>query len=186
MKKGFLMTVAILLFSMQAFTQTEFGLTGGLNVAKLAGNDANDFESKIGVNLGVLADIWVDDRFSVQPELKYSMQGSQDEFGDEINLDYINLPIKLKYAASENFDIYAGPQIGFNVNAEANLADGTVELPWVKETDFGAVLGADYTSYSGFGVGAGYNFGFNTIDEDEDLDLKNNVFNINLIYMLNR
>lgn len=181
MKKLFFVVIGSLFFTTLSNAQTTFGVTGGLNLATLTGDDADevDFETRTGLNIGFLADIWVDDQFSVQPELKYSMQGAETENNTEVEFDYINLPIKVKYAATENLDLFAGPQAGFLVNAEIDEADVKDEM---KGVDFGGIVGAEYVSFSGFGAGLGYNFGLSSIDEDDNSDLKNSVINLNLIY----
>lgn len=188
MKKVLLSVFAIVAIAISANAQTEFGITGGLNLASLTGDDADGVESKLGGNFGLLADIWVSPQWSVQPELKYSMQGAQFEVDsdEKLALDYINIPIKLKYAASEMFDLYAGPQVGFNVLSEVRFGNEEQDLDNVNNVDFGLVIGGEYVSYSGFGAGVGYNFGLSDIPEDGEGELKNSVFNVNLIYKFNQ
>ena len=83
--------------------QVKFGVKAGLNLATLAGDDADDANSKIGVNVGGFAEIPVAETFAVKPELVFSTQGAKAETAGQdfkLNLSYINIPILGKYNTS--------------------------------------------------------------------------------------
>jgi len=80
MKKLFLFFVCATSFA-AAQSQVQFGAKAGLNLASLSGEDVSgedkpdDMSMKLGLNVGVFADISVAETFSVKPELVYSSQG---------------------------------------------------------------------------------------------------------------
>jgi hypothetical protein len=111
-----------------------FGAKAGLNLVTLTG-DIEDTKTKAGIHFGAMAEISINDKFSVQPELLFSTQGANVEYSEVFatvggivsavgnyeekeNLSYINLPIIAKYYVTEGLSLEAGPQIGFLVNAE--------------------------------------------------------------------
>jgi len=128
MKKSFLL-VGIALLSLGGLNAQEyvmFGVKGGINSSTFSGDGFGDFDnpdSRTSFNLGLLAEIPVSDKFSVQPEVLYSGQGydivSRDNANDvEYQLDYINVPVLAKYYLVDGLSLEAGPQIGFLVNSE--------------------------------------------------------------------
>ena len=61
-----------------------------------------------------MAEIPIANRFSFQPELLYSGQGSS------VNLNYLNIPLMAKYNLTKEFSLEAGPQIGFLLSANTS------------------------------------------------------------------
>lgn len=161
--------------------ETAFGVKAGVNFASLTG-DNEGLDGLTSFHLGGVANIGVSEKFSVQPEVLYSMQGASYD-GGEIKLDYINVPVLAKFMVAEGFSIEAGPQIGFLVSAKE---DGEDLKDFVKGTDFSGVLGVGYKLTSGLNFGARYNVGMsNIIDSDlEDAgELKNGVIQLSVGFM---
>ncbi len=137
MKKIILTAAAVFAFSFANAQDMKFGVKGGLNSSTLLGVDGA--KSLIGVNLGGFVEFKVSDKFSVQPELLYSMQGVKTDM--ELKLNYINIPVMVKYAVADKFNLQVGPQIGFLMSA--NL-DGVDYKDNLKSIDFGVNFGAGY------------------------------------------
>lgn len=174
--------------------QVKFGPKAGVNLANLSGMD--DTDMKIGFHVGAVAEIKFNDKFSLQPELLYSAQGtkidmSMDipmigklEFESKTNLDYINIPIMAKYYFVEGFSVEAGPQFGFLVKAEGQAKyDGETETEDIKDgfnsIDVGVGIGLAYDLPMGLFVNARYNLGLTDIVKDNPGDaVKNNVIQI--------
>jgi hypothetical protein len=125
-------------------------------------NDTGDGEfdtgsdTKAGIHLGVVAQMGLSDKFLLQGELLYSMQGFKDEVTHKLN--YINLPIMANYVVLENLSIQAGPQFGFNIEDSFEDDDGPGSLD-AKGFDLSAVLGAQYAFPSGFFIQGRYQLG---------------------------
>ncbi len=193
MKKLFLCAaIAVFAFINLNAQEVKFGAKAGLNLASIVGDEADDFDGKTSFHFGVVAEIMISEKFSVQPELLYSAQGAEityeDDFEKEevtIKLDYINIPIMAKYYVAEGFSVEAGPQIGFLMNSEAEFdytdkedpefsESGTEDLKDdIKSIDFGFNLGVGYKMDSGLNFGARYNLGLSDLWDIDTGGIKN-------------
>lgn len=191
MKKVFLSFVFVVVAS-AAFAQVSGGIRLGMNLA----NQKQEFDgeslngsSKVGVLGGLYLVANVTEKFAIQPELVFSALGSTDPDFDEIkyNFNYISLPVMLRYNISENFNLQAGPQLGFLMSAKATDGDDSVDLKdEMKGIDFGAAFGAG-VDFGKFNAGARYYLGFSNIADvadQEDFSIKNSGFQIFVGYRL--
>tara|TARA_B110000967_G_scaffold42530_1_gene42524 strand:- start:125 stop:691 length:567 start_codon:yes stop_codon:yes gene_type:complete len=186
MKKLFLTAAAVLALTTVNAQDITFGAKAGVN---LANADAGDFDTDAvtSFHIGVTAELPISDKFSVQPELLYSIQGaaSVSDPDTTINTDFINLPIMAKYYVAEGLSLEAGPQIGFLVKAENNN-DKTSETRDIKDSfksvDFGFNIGAGYKLESGLNFALRYNLGLSDITEDDDDTWKNRVLQLSVGY----
>ena len=147
--------------------EVKFGVKAGANFSNV--NVSSDFgnispDGATSFYVGGLADIGLSEKFHVQPELQYSMEGAKDA-----DVSFVNLPVMLKYYLIEGLNVQAGPQIGFLVDAEGGT-DG------FKSTNFGMNFGAAYELAGGFFVDARYNLGLTDIaDIEVDPEFSGNV-----------
>ena len=168
-----------------ASAQVQFGAKAGANLATFSGDDADGAKSKIGFNVGAFAEIPVAEKFSVKPELVYSLQGAKSEGeGDyKVNLSYINVPVLAKYNIAEGFFAETGPQIGFLVAAKAKFdGESTDVKDGYKSTDFSWAFGVGYEFTETIGANLRYNLGLSKLDEGGDAKVKNSVFQLGVFY----
>ncbi|WP_412559780.1 porin family protein [Winogradskyella sp. MIT101101] len=158
-----------------------FGAKAGLNVSNFSGGDA-DRNSLIGFHVGAVSEISLSERFSLQPELLYSRQGSEAQDVVKIKLDYLAIPIMAKYYLADDFSIEVGPQFSFLVNDKGEYIDSDLpdEDTDAESFDIGANVGLGYNISSDIFVQARYNFGISTVAENPDI--KNSVFQLSLGY----
>lgn len=190
MKKSVLV-IALMIMSTTFISAQEyiyFGVKGGVNFSSFNGDGYDDFvdpEERTSFHLGLLAEIPVSDRFSIQPEVLYSAQGydiSSIDGGDDVEyqLDYINVPVLAKVYLFNRFSIEAGPQIGFLVHEEVDTnptgdgGDFNLNDDQFKKVDFGVGLGASY-KFSNFFISGRYTLGLTDIYDIEGVDAKNSV-----------
>ncbi len=199
MKKIILTAAAVFAFGFANAQDVKFGVKGGLNVATLTG-DVDNVDSKVGFHVGGFAEIKVSDKFSVQPELLFSTQGTKFEFSEDfggeiisgegkVNLSYVNIPVMAKFYVADKFSLEAGPQIGFLTSAKYKLeAEGEEGEEDAKEDyesiDFGVNFGAGYNFTENLSAGLRYNLGLSNIAKDagDDYKEKNGVFSLSLGY----
>ena len=200
MKKIILTVAAVFAFGFANAQETKFGVKGGLNVANLSG-DIEDNSSKVGFHVGGFVEIKVSDKFSVQPELLFSTQGTKLEesgtnysYESNLNLSYLNIPVMAKSYVAEGFSLEAGPLIGFLTKAKGEFAvteaGGTVSgdedvKDEFESIDFGFNFGAGYDFTENLSAGLRYNLGLSNIaktDSGDDFKLSNNVFSVSLGY----
>jgi hypothetical protein len=148
------------------------GIKGGLNMSSFMG-DIKDQSMRTSIHLGLLAEIIVSDKFSVQPELLYSGQGSSDNSVSGFSrykLDYITLPILGKFGLTDKLSFEAGPQLGLLVSAKNKTDDANAKIDGVKTLDFGLNAGLEYELSSGVIFQGRYNLGLTDTGLVEAID----------------
>ncbi|UOB18751.1 porin family protein [Abyssalbus ytuae] len=206
--KRFFLAIAIFtsgIYLSQAQSDSEMfqlGAKGGVNIANFTGNDFGEADSRTSFNVGLLMEIPLSERFSLQPEVLYSGQGfdiqsiDEDNFLDndeniEYQLDYLQVPVLAKVYLVDGLSIEAGPTFSFKVNEEIdyepNNDDGDIDIDddvsAVKDFDFGLAAGASYKFGTSFFVSGRYNYGFTKIFEDSDADVRNSVWQFGIGFM---
>ncbi|MGJ8550466.1 porin family protein [Winogradskyella wichelsiae] len=208
MKKLLLITaVAALGFSNVNAQEVNFGAKAGLNFSSFSGDDTEELDGLTSFHIGGVAEISISDKFSVQPELLYSIQGasaedSYSEFGysgsseSTVKLSYLNIPIMAKYYIAEGFSVEAGPQIGLLLSAKEDYeysetfegetfsesGDEDVKDSY-KGIDLGFNFGLGYKMDSGLNFSARYNLGLSNIYDGEgsdDYSINNNVLQVSV------
>ena len=191
MKKTFLLLAIAIIGvsnSSQAQEYWNFGVKGGVNFTNMTSDGFEDNNSRTGFHLGVLAEIPVSDRLSVQPEVLYSTQGTEDETGsftNEYKLDYIQLPVLAKFYLIDGLALEAGPSFNFLVNEEydfeSNSLDFETDSEFASTFELGGALGASYKFNNGFFLNGRYVLGFTDAFDSDNFDddaIKNNGFQL--------
>lgn len=161
------------------------GVKGGLNIASASlKNSSVDLSSMLGFHIGGFARTSITDQVAIQPELLFSLQGWESEtFNVTRSLSYLTIPVAVKYYLVEQFNLHAGPQLGFLIYAKDDYEDS------LTSTDFSMLFGAEYQINDQFGAGIRYNLGLNNIldnSETSDVKLRSRVFQISCSYKLGR
>jgi hypothetical protein len=170
MKKLFILLIAlcsVLAVNAQKTKREEgikLGIKGGLNVANLMG-DVEDVAIRTSIHAGLVAEIIINDKFSIQPELLYSGQGASvtSDGGGRIKLDYITLPVLAKFPIAKNLSLEAGPQVGFLVSGKYKTNDSNDKIEDTKTIDFGLNAGLGYELNNGVFFQARYNLGLTDV-----------------------
>lgn len=161
-----------------------YGVKGGINFASLSFDPSEDINTgtRIGIAAGGFVALPLGSRLTIQPEGLFSQKGEKADLDGvvaKLELDYIEVPVLLKYAitqgASRSFHVFGGPSMAFKVRSRATASFGgtTVETGEenIKDTDFGVVFGAgmDFGKWS---VDGRYTMGLADINNDESDDTK--------------
>lgn len=198
----------------QSTNPVKFGLKAGVNVANLTGSTVNDNTARFGGYGGAFANIPISSKLSIQPEVLYSLQGTRwnsntldfygtnidQEVEQNINLEYANLPVMLKYEFGQGFYAEIGPQIGLILAATdknttssvdknipsahvivSNTTDTNIKSS-LKEVEFSGALGGGFKFKNGLSIDARYIIGFQDIDKSNIAQAKNSVFSLGLGY----
>lgn len=166
--------------------EIKYGAKLGLNISNFSG-DVTDSKSLIGVQLGGFAEIGISDKFAIQPELLFSMQGAQSEYSEtdlgdtyseesKTKLNYLNVPVLAKYYIADNFAVLAGPQFGILMSAKEdydvsetisgvtdNYSESTDVKDFYKTLSLSFNVGAGYSITENIFVDARYNLGLSSI-----------------------
>ena len=195
MKRFALIMFLVMAFSVSASAEGMiFGAKGGLNLAKVYGDDVDESDFLYGGIGGAFFCYMVNDMFAVQPELLFAMKGGdQVTSGDETGktkLNYIEIPVLLRLhiptEGSLTPAVFAGPSIGFLMSAKFEDEDIKDDL---KSTDFGLVVGAGLDHMLGENGGfitfdVRYSMGLSTVVDIEGVDEQPDVKNMGLAFMV--
>lgn len=205
MKKLALLLPCLLVFF---GARAQFGIKGGINQAVINGTVGEDASYKTSYHAGILYEIKLIGPLSVQPEVLYSLQGTErkSDFVDyRTKLHYLTVPVLAKATIGPVF-VEAGPQFGYLVSARDN---GTIQVSSTdnssaqytnvsnqnandnyKRGDFSLCVGAGIKLGSIVSLGARFNAGLNDINDASgirsfnDSKLKNRVFQGYLSFQL--
>lgn len=189
--------VALAMFAYSSFSGSAQGVTGGLegglNIADIYGDDAEDWNSRMAFCAGAFLTLSLVDMFAIQPEVLYARKGTrwEEEYAGEtytatLTLDYLEIPLLAKLsmplAGIVKPNLFFGPGLGILLSAkvkgegvETDIKDDT------KSTDFGFVVGAglDFDlAMSKVTLSGRYTLGLTSIDDSEvdpQQDVKNGV-----------
>lgn len=161
-----------------------FGVKAGVNFAN------QDFEAdgisvspdgKTGFHFGAFASLMFSDKLGLQPEILYSTKGSEFDLGAagsfETDLNYLEIPILLRFQPIEILSIHAGPQFGILASAEQ---DGEDIKDSLKGSDLSLAVGSQVELPLGFVGGARYVLGLSDINDDSssNTEVKNRTFQL--------
>jgi opacity protein-like surface antigen len=191
-------------------SSTLFGVKGGLNISRIAGDDAYDSsDPRWGWHFGALVQYNIMKSLSFQPELLYSQKGYSYKFSIadlntkvEDSYDYLEIPLLLKLNLSAprvKIQPYLGPTISYLIAAESKITStvgsfSTTETHKIKDDmnhfDLGITFGTDIVLLDRVALGARYNIGMSKIYKDSmtdiGTDVQNGTFMLNLGYMFNQ
>ncbi len=167
-----------------------FGIKGGVNLVtqKFTGSGISTTPDRaVKLHFGFLYNSMLSDNFAIQPELHYSQHGFEPVDGsgiDDIDFNYIAIPVMFKYYASEKFNIHAGPELAFLIGGtEVNGVSVTDET---KETNVSLAIGLEFFVAENVSLSGRYLGGVVDIDElFDDLDQKTDNIQLSLVVKLN-
>lgn len=156
------------------------GLKLGMNLANqtISSSEAGFTASpsfRPSIHAGGYLTLMLSEKFGVQPEVLYSGQGYKQN-GGTMSVNYITVPVVLRYNFTDLFSIHLGPQIGILASAKAKIdgQDDEDMKEYLKGTDVGVAAGI------GIDLPMGLNFGFrfvkgftNILDESDEVKYKN-------------
>ncbi|MBS1682609.1 MAG: PorT family protein [Bacteroidetes bacterium] len=194
MKRNFFLT--LFFFSttvMFAQLRADFGVKGGMNISGLALSSGGKlvgltYNVRSGFHIGGYASIRIK-KFAVQPELVYSAQGQNftTPFYSNLNskLNYLNVPIMLKYYLLKGLSLQAGPQFGLLLGAKGDLIQvnngGNIGQtlmnqdlkPYLNDIDLSVGMGIGIDLPAGINLTMRYNLG---ITDNNKNSISNAVF----------
>lgn len=180
-KKLWIACFAITLIGKVNGQDVKVGVKLGMNVSSTLESQVNSLDPKTGFVLGVTSEFSLTEKISLQPELLFSQQGARESDGFTLDLNYITLPVMVKYYIADGFSVEAGPQFSFLVKDEI-LNGSQVTDVTAKSFDLMANLGLGYRFKNGLFFQTRYNLGLIDVDISENLNIKNGVFQMSLGY----
>ena len=195
MKNLFAISCFILaLSSANAQVELWLGPKAGVNFSNISDIESNTLT---GANFGVAFAVKFNDRYSLQPEMGFSMQGAKEVYNssEDFKLHYFTVGVINKLYLVAGFHLLAGPEFNFKVNDtfsdwydsdiyddEGNYLGDTDAQPF----DFMIVGGLGYDLPFGLTFEARYKQGLLDVNDffnvDDDKSSLNQVFQIGVAY----
>ncbi|MGV3638448.1 MAG: porin family protein [Flavobacteriales bacterium] len=139
-----------------------YGIKGGLNIASLAVNEADEEQTRLGVNAGVFFRTMPEEPIGLQVELLYSGKGSSTTYSGlfglvdqevDLNLNYLELPILASFRVGGIVDLQVGGYAAYLLNAQVSTSGDLGAAS--EELDRDNFASMDF----GLGGGVGFNLG---------------------------
>jgi len=155
-----------------------FGIKAGYSsfIAKVKVDGVSASDNISGFYIGAFAEFQMSDKINLQPELTFANY-SQDGESSSVLL----IPILLKFRASNELGLYAGPQLDYLINEE--------DSEGLKRLGFGLSIGLSYDISEEIFIDSRYTLGISDrLDgdlegfEDFNVKAKINYFQIGLGY----
>lgn len=188
--------------------KVKLGVKAGLNISSLTFDESElRSSSKMGFTAGLMVEVPIAKNFSLQPELLYSQQGTKTSFFDQdvtnsnfkgtIELNYLNIPLMLKYYVIKGLSVQAGPQVGILLKANNKYQDNFLGYEnqesfnlkkYSSGVDTSVNFGLGYQYKDKFYTDFRYNLSYSNVFKDGDAnyfinhDMKNRVFQISVGY----
>ena len=127
-------------FSIAQAQKPSFGFKAGLNFVKLQDTQADD---ATGFHLGAVLALPIK-KFGAMAEIVYSKEG-----GENLELDYVNVPLMVTYKIVPGLRLHAGPQFKIKANAKVDFNGISVTEQEnieddIKDLNFDIVGGLEY------------------------------------------
>ncbi|MGK7389026.1 MAG: porin family protein [Candidatus Cyclobacteriaceae bacterium M2_1C_046] len=163
------------------------GITAGINFSNLTG-DIDTVTFKLGFQAGALVEFQVGGNLFIQPELVFTLQGAIDNDDPEqkVSLNYVALPVMVKYFISEGFNLQIGPRVAVLAMAQTTIGETDYQIKdQLASTDIGIISGIGYQKKN-FKASVRYYHGLTDIKEADNQDISNQAIEFSLGYFFNR
>ena len=191
MKKIFLLfALGLFVNTISAQVKPYVGIKAGLNFTNYDIEADFDYKSNTGFHIGAVGHLPLGEKAGLQLEALYSAEQAATDYDtvafNEVDLDYIEVPLLFTYNLTKGLQIQAGPQFELKVNSEVSLNDGIdfgtdedsikqeIEDDF-KSMNFDAAVGVQYT-LPAIGIFAQARYVYGITDISETMDLTSNQF----------
>ena len=149
---------------------SRFGLKAGPNYSSVVGDLTEGLKFRFSGNVGVFIEIELSENLKFQPELLYSSQGfqfssdlssienpnssgNQNDFRNNVQLNFLTVPLLMKFSLNDKLDTQVGPQFGFlinqitktkNLNEGSGASNDRIVQNGNFQLDYGATIGLGY------------------------------------------
>lgn len=165
--------IALMLLTTATYAQEfHIGAKAGANLGKIAGVAYKD-NFKLGYQIGGFLEFDFTDKWGFQGEVLFNQSNTEirnsykqvwdEKFNKNKTLDYVSVPVLLKYNPNEFLSLHAGPQFSFLTNSEDSTWENGKKL--FKDTDFSIVAGLEVKILNPLYVYGRYVWGYSDINK---------------------
>lgn len=165
--------IALMLLTTATYAQEfHIGAKAGANLGKIAGGAYKD-NFKLGYQIGGFLEFDFTDKWGLQGEVLFNQSNTEirnsykqvwdEKFNKNKTLDYVSVPVLLKYNPNEFLSLHAGPQFSFLTNSEDSTWENGKKL--FKDMDFSIVAGLEVKILNPLYVYGRYAWGYSDINK---------------------
>jgi hypothetical protein len=192
--KKIVLAIAILITLNSTAQKINFGIKAGLNMSMLTGSKDQIMSSNNGFFGGAILEYKILGKMAIQPELLFSAQGAKLEskdltFSITRKMDYLILPIMVKYYIKSGLFVEAGPQAGFLISANQDVENRITNISTsedikeaTKDLDMAANVGIGYELLDKVVAQVRYCIGITNTSDLQNTNIKNGVFQLSVGY----
>lgn len=166
--------ILILLLAEPALLQAQLtvAVKAGLNLANISNTSDLQTSNLTGYMIGGYISPRQKKVVGFRSEIMLSRQGYDYSTGTHtgsVNLDYLLLPQLLVLKFTKKFQVHAGGQAAFLLNAEADSSGSSSNgslFDYIKRFDYGVVGGLEVSPVSGFFVGSRVNISLRNLKKE--------------------
>lgn len=187
-----LLTAFLYLFINKSAYSQEFNalITSGAVFSQLDGDHYGGYY-KLGFNGGAYVNRFVSKKLAAQIGLRYIQKGSKEESYYKCSLQYVELPLTIRYFHYEKLDFEAGVGFGYLLKQYEELEGYEIlDAPEFNKLDLSGILGLNYKINKKFTFSGQFNYSLlyvrplNKYYPNMKKGQFNNVVTFNLAYQL--
>lgn len=139
--KRFLVMATFLSVSFISWGQLSVGVKAGININEVIIKDlpreiTDDSNSGTGFYAGVYGKVKITDKLSFIPELQFSQKGTRDNGGDNVKLNYLELPLLVAYTPLKWIGIDLGASVSYRLSTTFSTDRPQTTFDDFKDKDF--------------------------------------------------
>lgn len=192
--KRIITTIAIITAMQCSSQKINFGIKAGLNMSVITGASDQIMTSSNGFHAGAFLEFKALGKIAIQPEVLFSAQGAKFESKDltsitTTKMNYVMVPVMVKYYPIAGLFFEAGPQAGFLITAKEDFeykiatTNSSEDIKdKTKAFDMSANVGVGYDILDKVVVQVRYCIGLTNTSTVENVNTKNGVFQMSLGY----
>jgi hypothetical protein len=163
--------------------------------------------SIMGFKAGVIVDLGITGKLSIQPGIFYSIKGSNQKWSagplsinQDIIINYVEVPVNIQYEIVDvkvgKVFVGAGPYLGYAISgktrgispttAESDLSIGSDASDLIKAMDLGVNVNAGFLLGKGLFARLQYGMGLTNTSSAPANSIKNSCFSISVGYFFGR
>lgn len=166
----------------QLASNPTFGVKGGFNLSNVAGDVDN--QTRFSWHGGVYSEIFFDYFLMLQLEALYTSVGHGGP--STLRLNYVYIPVLLRYNLDYNFNVHTGLQPGFLITANNVFGDVKTDVKdFFKGFDLGLPIGVGWQFSGGqYVFNVRYTIGLTNVSSVDLETRRNNYFSFSFGYKL--
>lgn len=162
----FVLSVVLFGLTLQGYSQVNFGVKGGLNVAGTNNIGPDNTSYRLAYTVGLFSTINVGKQFFIRPEFAFSVKGNKfpatiASGSGVLDLGYLVIPVLAGYSFTEKFAFYGGPEFGYLIQANSKFDGSNHNVSGnFQKFDLAVDAGLSYELSTRLGAEIRYSHGF--------------------------